>query len=373
VRLGTCPPTISPPMASRRRAPEAVDDARRGARAPAGAEQMLLVLHQDGELALQDVERIGVPLVEMRPRPGPRAVVPRLRDAELLEGGLDHDPAAEHSRVSAQQPQQDADRSRLAGTVRPQEAVHLPAPDRQVETVERPGRSEALDQAGNRDRRPYVLILLGRYRRGPKRLRGPVLVLGKHLRRHNQSPPSEVTASVTRLLHGDIGDGADDSLWLMRRKELGPRRAARRRNVELELADLMADGAQRPRCRVDPTSLRRTSPRLSGWHRHRAASRQEQFTRASHGGAHCRRARGFGTVSDRSGFRASSSDRIDLAMTKRSRTTPRHNLVPTRGPNVEWTRTGRSQRRSAVVGFSPGVARGGRRASPVAKERRERL
>jgi hypothetical protein len=57
---------------------------------------MLLVLHQNGELTLQDVERIGVLLVNVGPRPGPRAVVPRLRDAELLEGGLDHDPAAEH-------------------------------------------------------------------------------------------------------------------------------------------------------------------------------------------------------------------------------------------------------------------------------------
>ena len=47
---------------------------------------------------------------------------------------------AEHGRfaaVPAQQPQQDADGGRLAGAVRPQEAVHLPAPDRQVEVVER--------------------------------------------------------------------------------------------------------------------------------------------------------------------------------------------------------------------------------------------
>ena len=34
--------------------------------------------------------------VEVRSRSGPRAVEPRLRDAELLEGGLEYDPAAEH-------------------------------------------------------------------------------------------------------------------------------------------------------------------------------------------------------------------------------------------------------------------------------------
>ena len=44
----------------------------------------------------------------------------------------------------------------------------------------------------------------------------------------------------------------------------------RRRDVELELADLLADRAQRPRRRVDPPSGRRTGSGLAGRHRRRA-------------------------------------------------------------------------------------------------------
>jgi hypothetical protein len=37
-----------------------------------------------------------MPPVEVRLGSRPRAVEPRLRDAELLEGGLDENPSAEH-------------------------------------------------------------------------------------------------------------------------------------------------------------------------------------------------------------------------------------------------------------------------------------
>jgi hypothetical protein len=52
---------------------------------------------------------------------------------------------------------------------------------------------------------------------------------------------------------------------------LGSRRAARRRDVELELADLVAHRPHRARCRIDPPAARRTSPGLAGRPRRSAA------------------------------------------------------------------------------------------------------
>lgn len=49
---------------------------------------MLLALDEDGELTLQDVERVHVLPVDVRSRSGPRAVVPRFRDAELSNAAL---------------------------------------------------------------------------------------------------------------------------------------------------------------------------------------------------------------------------------------------------------------------------------------------
>ena len=131
--------------------------------------------------------------------------------------------AAEHDRLAAvfaQQPEQDAHGCRLAGTVRPQEAVHLPAPNREVETIERARRPETLHQPRDRDRRP-------RARRSP-----PVRAAStcgarcssfvSHLRRHEEPPPCEAKASVARLPDRDIGDGADPLLWLMRRTGTRP-------------------------------------------------------------------------------------------------------------------------------------------------------
>jgi hypothetical protein len=56
---------------------------------------MLLVSHEHRELAFENVERVRVPPVEVRSGSRPCTVEPRLRDGELLERGLDHDPAAE--------------------------------------------------------------------------------------------------------------------------------------------------------------------------------------------------------------------------------------------------------------------------------------
>src|SRR6266536_3504821 len=55
------------------------------------------------------------------------------------------------ARVGAQQPEEYADRGGLPGAVRTQEAVHLAGADGQVETVQRAGPAEGLDQAGHRD------------------------------------------------------------------------------------------------------------------------------------------------------------------------------------------------------------------------------
>ena len=59
---------------------------------------------------------------------------------------------------------------------------------------------------------------------------------------------------------------------------VGSRRARRGRDVELELADLLADRAQRTGGSVDPSPSRRTGPRVAGRNRHRAppAGRESQ-------------------------------------------------------------------------------------------------
>jgi hypothetical protein len=79
----------------RRRRPEAVDDLDRRTDAPTWRENVLLVVDQDGESALEDVERIGVVMVDVWARAVPRAVEVRLGDRELVEARLEHDPAAE--------------------------------------------------------------------------------------------------------------------------------------------------------------------------------------------------------------------------------------------------------------------------------------
>ena len=63
---------------------------------------------------------------------------------------------AEQSRVAATrtyQPEQDADRRRLAGAVGAEEAVHLAAAYAEVEAVERAERAECLHQSGDVDDR----------------------------------------------------------------------------------------------------------------------------------------------------------------------------------------------------------------------------
>jgi hypothetical protein len=58
---------------------------------------------------------------------------------------------ADTAGVGAEQAEQDADGGRLAGPVRPEEAVHLAGLHLEVEPVQRPRRSERLDQAADAD------------------------------------------------------------------------------------------------------------------------------------------------------------------------------------------------------------------------------
>jgi hypothetical protein len=76
-------------------APEAMDDLPRSAHARARGQHLLLVVDQDSEPALEDVERIRVLPVEVRIRSLASIREERLRDAELVEVRLDHDPSAE--------------------------------------------------------------------------------------------------------------------------------------------------------------------------------------------------------------------------------------------------------------------------------------
>ena len=81
--------------AGRHRASEPVHEAGRRADGAAGADEMLLVADADRELALEHVERVGVLAVEVEIGSGPRRREPRLGHRQLLEPGLEHDPAAE--------------------------------------------------------------------------------------------------------------------------------------------------------------------------------------------------------------------------------------------------------------------------------------
>jgi hypothetical protein len=78
-----------------RSAPEPMHDLRWSADARARRQQLLLVVDQDRELALEDVERIGVLPVEVRIRSRASVREVRLRDAELVEVRLDDDSSAE--------------------------------------------------------------------------------------------------------------------------------------------------------------------------------------------------------------------------------------------------------------------------------------
>ena len=78
-----------------------------GAEAKAfGREQLFLVHDQNCEPALEDVERIRVLPVEVRARSVSRGIEMRFGDAELLEVGLDHDPAVEQ-RLALARPEHD--------------------------------------------------------------------------------------------------------------------------------------------------------------------------------------------------------------------------------------------------------------------------
>ena len=62
--------------------------------------------------------------------------------------------AAEHGdrpAVGSEQAEQDPDRHRLPGAVRSEEAVDLAAVDLEIELVERPRRTERLDETRDRD------------------------------------------------------------------------------------------------------------------------------------------------------------------------------------------------------------------------------
>ena len=61
----------------------------------ARADRVLLVVHEKGQLALEDVERINVLAVNVRRRAGPCLRVPRLRDRQIVERRPERDPAAE--------------------------------------------------------------------------------------------------------------------------------------------------------------------------------------------------------------------------------------------------------------------------------------
>ena len=63
------------------------------------------------------------------------------------------------------------------------------------------------------------------------------------------------------------GCAADSGYCLRSGAGVGSRRARRRRDAELELADRLADRVQWTRCRVDPASSRWTRSRLACWAR----------------------------------------------------------------------------------------------------------
>ena len=72
-----------------------MDDARRSTHARVWAEPVLDIVDEERDLAFQDIERIGVPPMQVRVRAWPSAHELRFRHAKLLEIRLDHDPATE--------------------------------------------------------------------------------------------------------------------------------------------------------------------------------------------------------------------------------------------------------------------------------------
>ena len=70
-------------------------DLWRGGDKRSRGQDLLLVVDQDCESALEDVERIQMLPVEVRLRAGAGVQEQRLGDAELVEVGLDHDPSVE--------------------------------------------------------------------------------------------------------------------------------------------------------------------------------------------------------------------------------------------------------------------------------------
>ena len=91
---------------ARRRA-EAVHDLRRRGDKRARLERLLLVVDEHGHAAIEHVERVGVPAMEVRVGAVARVREVRLRDAELLERRLEDDPAVEQ-RLALARPEQHA-------------------------------------------------------------------------------------------------------------------------------------------------------------------------------------------------------------------------------------------------------------------------
>ena len=67
------------------------------------------------------------------------------------------------ARVGPQQTEQHPDRRRLAGAVRPEEAVHLARLDHEVEPVERPAGTERLDEPADGDDRGHPAEAIDRF------------------------------------------------------------------------------------------------------------------------------------------------------------------------------------------------------------------
>ena len=84
-----------------------MDDLRGRGDERARVEQFLLVVDENRHAALDHVERVHVPTVEVRVGAVARVGVVRLRDRELVEARLQHDPAAEE-RLTFAGPEQNA-------------------------------------------------------------------------------------------------------------------------------------------------------------------------------------------------------------------------------------------------------------------------
>jgi hypothetical protein len=104
------------------------------------------------EAAAQLTEQVdGFPAGEV----GPEADVARhVRQPAVQADRVAPRVGAEHlgvAGVAAEQPEQDPDGGGLSGAVGPEEAVHLPLLDPQIQPVECPDRAERLDQVADRD------------------------------------------------------------------------------------------------------------------------------------------------------------------------------------------------------------------------------